>query len=324
MHVHVWDEGYQPQKYKLGFATRAANRRFPPRDPAGILPRVMPGASDPRGELLLGDMDRFGVDAVAAMVVDFGFAVGEQQATPIGEVIENHGRLIKAHPGRFHAFFGMDPRRPGSLERFEQAVREEGFSGLKMYPGCGFYPWDDVCLPFYKLASDLNVPVLFHTAPVGWPLTARFAHPMHLGDVQRDFPDLSIIFGHVGGVPWWKDAVTIAAGHWNSYLELSQWERRMTAPEDLVRTLGEMRDQVGAHRILFGSDYAAGPAKSGDKSNWGHWIEFFRELPERGRAIGVAFSEDEVALMLGGNAARLLKLPASQPSNDAVRSESAI
>lgn len=315
MHVHVWDEGYQPERYKMGFASRAAHKRFPPRDPATILPRVMPGASDPSGELLLGDMDRFGVDAVAAMIVDFGVATGEDQLTPITEVVANHARLIKAFPNRFHAFFGMDPRRPGALEHFERAVREDGFSGLKLYPGAGYYPWDDICKPFYEMAVELDVPILFHTAPVGWPLTARFAHPMHLGDVQRDFPELALIFGHVGGIPWWEDAVTIAAGHWNSYLELSQWERRMVEPESLIRALGQMRDQVGAHRILFGSDYAAGPAKSGENSTWGHWIEFFHELPARGKAVGVPFSEDEVDLILGNNAARLLKLPTTEVSS---------
>ncbi len=309
MHVHVWDEGYQPDRYKLGFAARAAYRRMPPRDPASILPRVMPGASDPSGDLLIGDMDRFNIDVAVAMVVDFSLASGEEQATPIDEVLANHAALMRKFPGRFFAFFGMDPRRPGALEKFERAVREDGFKGLKMYPACGFYPWDDICKPFYAKCVELGVPVLFHTATVGWPLTPRFAHPIHIGDVQRDFPELAIIFGHSGRPAWWRDAATVAGGHWHSYLELSQWEREAERDEEgFIRTLAEMRDQVGAHRILFASDYSAGPARSGEKSTWGNWVNFFKRLPDRAKAFGVTFTQDEVDLILGGNAARLLKL----------------
>src|SRR3954453_12630184 len=104
MHIHVWDEGYQPRKYKIGFASRAAYRRLPARDPLTILPRVMAGASDPTGEYLIGDMDRTGIDVAVAMVVDFGIAVGEEQETPIEDVIANHAALIKKFPGRFQAF----------------------------------------------------------------------------------------------------------------------------------------------------------------------------------------------------------------------------
>lgn len=309
MHIHVWDDGYQPDRYKLGFASRAAYKRLPARDPMTILPRVMPGASDPTGEYLIGDMERAGVDAAVAMVVDFSIASKDEQKTPIEDVIQNHAALTKKFPGKFFAFFGMDPRRPGAVERFEKAVKEEGFKGLKMYPACGFYPWDDICQPFYRKCVELNVPVLFHTATVGWPLTPRFAHPIHLGDVQREYPDMTIIFGHSGRPAWWRDAAAVAGGHWNSYLELAQWERVAEKdPGEFIRILGEMRDEVGAHRIVWASDYSAGPARSGEKSTWPWWVNFMKALPDRAPEFGVSFSKDEVDLILGGNAQRILGL----------------
>ena len=59
-------------------------------------------------------------------------------------------------------------RRLRPADRREKAVRDDGFKGLKMYPGCGFYPYDEMCLPFYKKCVEYDVPVLFHTSPVGW------------------------------------------------------------------------------------------------------------------------------------------------------------
>ncbi len=79
-------------------------------------------------------------------------------------------------------------------------------------------------------------------------------------------------------------------------------------PDGFIRTLAEMRDQVGAHRILFGSDYAAGPARSGDKSTWGRWVDFIKNLPERASDVGMTFTKEEVSLMLGENAGRILSL----------------
>ena len=105
MHVHVWDEGYQPNGYKLGMAKGAAFKKLPFKDPVDILPKVMSGASDPEGKLLIKEMDLLGIDAVVAMVVDMGIAFNEQQDTPIEAVIDQHAQLIEQYPNRFFAFF---------------------------------------------------------------------------------------------------------------------------------------------------------------------------------------------------------------------------
>jgi hypothetical protein len=38
------------------------------------------------------------------------------------------------------------------------------------------------------------------------------------------------------------------------------------------------------------------------------WIQFFKELPEKAAEYGVSFTTEERDLILGGNAARLLRL----------------
>ena len=67
---------------------------------------------------------------------------------------------------------------------------------------------------------------------------------------------------------------------------------------------------VGAHRILLGSDHFSGPRFSGERSRLPHWVAFLRDLPRTGARYGVAFSDEEMALILGGNAQRILNLPA--------------
>jgi len=132
---------------------------------------------------------------------------------------------------------------------------------------------------------------------------------MNIGDVQAAFPDLTIIFAHAGHRSWWQDAVEIAKGHPHSYLELSKWdEDAIKDPPGFLAKLAYMRDEVGAHRILFGSDFSIGPATSGENSPWPKWVGFFRELPGYARVHGYDFSQEEVNLILGGNAQRILRI----------------
>lgn len=309
MHVHVWDEGYQPEGYKQNMARGAAFRRWPPRDPASIRPRVMSGAADPEGELLLPELDRAGVDAAVAMIVDMGPAFGEEQDTPIEAVLEQHATLMRRYPGRFYAFFGMDPRRPGVADAFRRAVTEQGFKGIKLYPPCGYLPDDEACHPLYEACLELGVPVTFHTGGGAPPLDPGLVHPSRLSAVSRRYPDLPVIYAHAGRPRWWRDILHISTSNPNAYLELSGWnEAAARDPAGFAHTLAEMRDTVGAHRILMGSDYAAGPRTSGERSRYGAWIDYLRTLPSAGADYGVSFSEEEIALILGGNAQRLLGL----------------
>lgn len=309
MHIHVWDEGYQPEGYKQGMALGAATRSWPPRDPATIRPRVMAGASDPEGELLIPELDRAGVDAAVAMVVDMGPAFGEEQDVPIDEVLAQHVRLMERYPGRFYAYFGRDPRRPDTPERFRDAVANQGFRGIKIYPPCGYRPDDEACWPLYETCIEFGVPALFHTGTASPPLDPGLVHPSLLSAVSRRYPELTVIYGHVGRPHWWRDILHIAGSNPNAYLELSQWHREASGdPAGFARILAEMRDSVGAHRILMGSDYSAGPRTTGDRSWYPGWIEYLRRLPERGADYGVSFSEEEIGLILGGNAERLLGL----------------
>ena len=66
-----------------------------------------------------------------------------------------------------------------------------------------------------------------------------------------------------------------------------------------------MREQVGAHRILWASDYMRG-------FNVDHavrWATLFRELPDLAREHGFLFDADEVETITDRNARRLFSLP---------------
>jgi uncharacterized protein len=96
--------------------------------------------------------------------------------TQLDQVIE----IKRYYPANFFPFLGIDPRQAGGLELvrwarpyFESgAVTREGkvfpyFSGIKLYPALGFFPFDPRLEELYRYAEENNLPVMTHCTRVG-------------------------------------------------------------------------------------------------------------------------------------------------------------
>ena len=314
-HVHLFNWGFFPESWHDATARRWAAEKSPARNPAEIRPHVERGLIDSDGELLRRDMDAAGVDVGVCLTLDWGFALGDQK-TPIDEVHQFYAAVqdgvIGQLKGRFLAVAGVDPRRAEAVDLVRHAVTDLGMIGLKLYPPCGYFPYDEACFPLYELCLELDIPVVIHTAVVGYPLRGRFADPLGVGDVQVRYPDLKIVMAHAGYPIWLDHAIEVASRHPGTYLELSNWnEHAAKSPNETIRLLARMRDSVGAHRMLFGSDHLGGPRFGGERSTLPKWVQFIQELPERAHGLGIAFSQEEVALILGQNAARVFNIQMS-------------
>lgn len=282
---------------------------WPQRDPAAIRDKIEPGFTDPDGGYLVGDLDDAGIDVGVVMMLDHALGFRQEPGIPLEALLDHYAGLRERHGSRLRVFASVDPRRPDAVNLLRRAVQVNGLTGLKLYPPNGYYPGDEACAPLLTAADDLGVPVLVHTAMIGYPLQGFYANPLYLAAVQKAHPSLTLIFGHSGYPLWGEEAALTAAGHENSYLEISQWDRLLTTDEErLIRTLGRFRDVVGPHRILFASDHVSGPRFSGRRSRLPALVEFLKNLPATAARYGVSFTAAETALIMGGNAARVLGL----------------
>lgn len=308
-HVHLWSPRFIPKSVRWSFARSAAFRHWPPKDPKTIFPLVSKGVDDPDGKYLMADLDLAGVDAAVSALVDYGILAGEEAETPIEEILAHYSELQERYQDRFFAFTTVDPRRQNATDLVRRSLGTWNLKGLKLYPATGFYPHDPVCWPLYEVCQEFGLPVIFHTSPPGSPGIPRFTHPIHVGDVQAAFPELIIVLSHAGHDIWWQDALEVAAGHPFTYLDLSKWDSdALSDPKSFLTKLAQMRNKIGAHKIIFASDHCSGPATSGPNSKWMKWVNFFKNLPKIAKDFGLSFSEKEKDLMLGENAARLLKI----------------
>jgi predicted TIM-barrel fold metal-dependent hydrolase len=127
---------------------------------------------------------------------------------------------------------------------------------VKMYHPEDTYIDDKQLWPFYKLVSDLGVPVAIHT---GWcwvpPNLSKYCLTDQLDEVATVFPDMKIVAYHAGW-PRYHELNMIAAVHPNVYIGLSvllSW--CVTAPRRAAEIIGEAIQFATADRVLFGTDY---------------------------------------------------------------------
>ena len=93
----------------------------------------------------------------------------DQQLDEVKKVNRYIASLQEKHPS-IYGMAGTVPHGDDAfLREFERAIKQDGLKGawiLSSQPG--HYPDDDECLPFFKLATELDVPVVIHPPSVGF------------------------------------------------------------------------------------------------------------------------------------------------------------
>jgi predicted TIM-barrel fold metal-dependent hydrolase len=254
-HCHVSSQRYIPRQFLEGIAANMAAEldargRSMPRD--RLLRLVEEQHGDHHADRLVAEMDAAGIGRAVLLIVDFGLNM-DTPATP-AEMAGAHDAIRRRHPGRFHVFMGVDPRRGAEgIELFEHTVTQYGFEGLKLYPACGFSASDPILDPYYEICRDRKLPVFLHTGPTVQTLDFRPAHPLEVDTAARRFPGVNFILGH-GGVSHVATSGYLAQYRENVYLDIGGfgggqfaggWERHL---RDLFRLKLN-------HKVVFGTDW---------------------------------------------------------------------
>jgi len=180
-------------------------------------------------------------------------------------------------------------------------VQDEGYRGLKLYPTTDRYlPSDRSCYPLYEEARALGIPVLFHLGiTLLFEADLRFANPIELHPVLKDFPDVSFVVAHFGA-GYFREVLFLAYHVNNLYVDTSGrnlWVRYLPYPLTLEQAFRKSLDVLGARRILYGSDSRM--------LSRGYRKEVLQEQLRILRYLEL--DREEISLIMGGNARRLLE-----------------
>jgi len=189
-----------------------------------------------------------------------------------------------------------------------ETLRRWGFQGLRVSAPPG--PYDAAELfGVYEAAAALGMPILFHTGLLprtdldgALGLHSEWTRPVYLDTLARRLPGLKIV-GTALGCPWYEEAAEMLRCHENVFFDLSGptvrrrgpgFFRALLGPED-TSALGRRQGPSGWSKIIFGSAARCEDIASVERDH----RRLFRAL---------ALPEELVGDIMGGNAARLLRL----------------
>jgi predicted TIM-barrel fold metal-dependent hydrolase len=261
---------------------------------------LIPSLWDPEGEALIRDMDTGGIDKTVMLPMDYWILYDEPKSS-LEKQLKAYASLQKKYPDRIIAFTTVDPRRPNAVELVEQSIKEWGLKGLNLYPQTGFFVNEPATYRVLKKASELGIHVTCHTGQLGAaPFRAKYGDPTHLDDVIQDFPNLTVIAGHMA-FGWHEQLFYLASLKYNLATDISAWQDVARVNyKKYCQVLRHALDRLGSDRVLFGTDNPFVAALMSTKD----YAELIRELPQKA-PDGITFTESEVDAILGNNAARI-------------------
>jgi predicted TIM-barrel fold metal-dependent hydrolase len=213
--------------------------------------------------------------------------------------IEDLLPIVRHNPERFRLMAALNPHYHYPLTDELERQIELGVTGLKLHPvHGGFAPNDATLYPVYQLCQQHGLPVIFHCGTSVFPgATNKYADPVLVEDVVRDFPELTVILAH-GGRGWWYDvAAFIASMRENVWIEISG-----LPPKKLPEYYERYNFEKLAQKMIFGTDW---PGIPGLKNNA---LALF----------DLGLDSETVELILHGNAERLYNLEAKQKRKNAL------
>ena len=278
------------------------------------------------GALRLKEMDEAGIDL---QVLSHGAPATQRLSGDLAVQVARGANdrlhtIVSSSKGRFEAFAVLPTAEPkAAADELERSVTRLGFKGAMIHGLTnGLFIDDKRFWPIFERAQALDVPIYMHPAvphkavieayykdyleqfpglmTAAWGFTVECATQgirLVLSGVFDAYPGLKIILGHLGE--------SLPFSLWRIDMALARQFNRSTPFRDCFRqhfwitTSGNFSTpallccvmEMGADRIMFSVDYPFVPNAPGVK-----WME------------GIPLGPEDRAKILGGNAARLLRL----------------
>lgn len=267
-HCHLASAHCLPDAFFRGIAANMVVRMQAENVPADInvvTAMLKSQHTDHQGDELVAQMDAAGIHSTVLLAADFTYALKSDYS--IEAIMQQHFAAAERHPGRFHIFAGIDPRRgknalgQSAVQAFAAQVSNSPIAGLKLYPPCGYSPSDPRLYPYYEICAEHRLPVLLHTGPTSPALSFEFAAAGLIDQAAKDFPSVNFILAHAGASDV-QDAIAQCMYRPNVYMDISGFPATL-ATRGWREHLRQLFSLDIHHKIIFGTDWPVFGSKGG-------------------------------------------------------------
>ena len=120
-----------------------------------------------------------------------------------------------------------------------------------------YHLYDDRVRPTLEKCAELKIPIIIHFGvSIGVQADMRYANPLDLQPVARDYPDLNFIIAHFGA-GYFRESLMLLYQTNNVNLDTSGsniWRKYQPVKLSVMELLERAIDAGGVDRILYGSD----------------------------------------------------------------------
>ncbi|MHB9134701.1 MAG: amidohydrolase family protein [Armatimonadota bacterium] len=244
-------------------------------------------------ETLLQHLDDCGIDRVVifppfACQVENSMQAANRWA--LGEARKHPDRIIPA---------GTIFPLAGDIIEMLHILHDEGVRLAKVHPSIDRYDIADPAAgPCYATASELGIALDFHTGPHGTRLS--LAAPTKFDDLAWDYPQLKLVFEHLGGRTYFEEFLAILSNHHATPRRVFGGLTSVLAYDTHrmwylgLEKIAEVIACAGPESLIFGLDFPWNPASTTKRD-----IEIIK---------GLDIPEADKSRILGGNLAELLGL----------------
>ncbi len=212
----------------------------------------------------------------------------------------------RKHKDRLIVFGTINPVAEDAISILKIAAAE-GVKGIKIHPSVDKFDLLDArAMEFYGEASSRNILLDFHTGVHGTEISK--VNPVKFDTILWQFPNLTLIFEHVGGRAFYEIMLSILYQHNSDEFHLKDNKKgrayagitSVLHPKSQplwclgAQRIEELVNIVGGNFLVYGMDFP-----------WHTLAEQKRELK---LLKGLAISGENKEKLLGGNLRRLLNI----------------
>jgi len=230
-------------------------------------------------------------DAIVGLMMDIrGDSESDRDKKRFREQLNDLEEASLQRPGRVLPFFAVNPKRPDHFELMNDALKNKGFIGVKLYPSIGYEVNHPDLLDVYTYCVENDIPIVMHCNHGGFYVEENFTSycdPEYWEPILEQLPALKICFAHFGGEEslskpnglagdsWGKKIIDLMEAFEGVYADVSYHDEMMSDPADeqfYLDTLTNLLDRsIIKDRILFGTDSWMLRMNMADEAYWSYF-----------------------------------------------------